>query len=173
MSKSKDNVIKPASALIRRNMQAKSERQNNVGKFTAWFLKTGKSNLVSLIECARFLHSIIPGLDITDRTVAGYVTHARRVLEQKKGMSIWNIKGKGWRIATENEKAIFLVKTTHRTLKNAERVQVLYGCTDRRLIPDALVQVFGSKEKAKQMLQGSSNTLKSICNSQRLLTNGR
>lgn len=165
--------VKKVSALIRKNIQAREVKENNLGRFASWFLVAGRTKLVSIMECAKAIANINPDIDVTDKTVQGYISQIRRVLEHKKGVSIWNVKGEGYRIATEPEKAIFLVKGTHRVLKLAERVSRLYVITDKKLIPGAINTVFGSKEKARIMLKGSNRSLGMICSSQKLLTNGR
>ena len=168
--------IKPASALIKSTRRSQMMRQiadNNVGKFTGWFLERGKKSPVAIIACAKFLATIMPDRDITESTVRNFICSARKVLENKKGMSIWNVSGKGYRIATENEKAIFLVRHAHKTIKHAERANRLYVITDRKLIPGAVEKVFGSKAAAQRQLAGYSKSLGMICNPKLLLTNGK
>lgn len=153
-----------ASKMILRNMKSKKEKATKVGAFVGWFLKHGSGRTVPLMEVAKFLASILPGIDITDRTVSQYIGHARDVLEARKGKSIWNVRGEGYRIASEKEKAIYLVRHTKRTLRYADRAARLYMITDKRLIPDAVQEVFGSKAKAQALLSDSNSKLFAICN---------
>ena len=161
---SHQNVL--PSKLILKNLKSSEAKKNNVGKFVAWFLKSGKGKIVTQMDIAKFLSSIVDR-DITDRTVSSFITHGREVLENKKAMSIWNIRGEGYRLATEKEKAIFLVRHTRKTLKYADRATRLYLITDHRMLPDAVKSVFGTKEKARGLIRQYENQLLAICNGQR------
>lgn len=134
-----------------------------MGQFISWFLKNGKTKSHSVMDLAKVLSGILPkDRDITEGTVRMYVSNARNVLETKKGMTIWNTPGEGYRLATEKEKALFLVRSTKRTLKMAQRSTRLYAITDKRLIPDAVKQVYGSRRDAHLLVGDYSKQLLAI-----------
>lgn len=160
-----------ASGILIRNLKAQKVKQTQVGKFVAWFLNRGK-RIVTIQECAEFLSSIIIDKDITDKRVQGIITLARKTLEEKKGMSIWNVRGEGYRIASEKEKAVFLCRTTRTVLKNAERAARLYVITDKKLIPQAVQEVYGNPAKAQLLYKDSHRKLQMIMASQKALIHG-
>lgn len=160
------------SKILLKNLRAKKEAEGQLAKFVSWFLKVGQKKIVSKMDIAQFLSGYMIG-DITDARVGFMVTQARRILEDRKGMSIWNVKGEGYRIATEKEKAKFLVFHTNRALKAAERVTRLYVCTDRRLIREAIDEKFGSQAKASGLVHSYERQLLAICSTQKLITNGK
>ena len=130
-------------------------------KFNEWFFEHGKGEVLSHEKCGEYLAKQL-NRDITMNLLRSYVGSAREHLERNKGVTIWNVLGKGWRIATEKEKAIHLIRSARTTIKWGERAVRLYEITEHKLIPDAIKYVFGSSAKAMEQVKGYEHKFKAL-----------
>ena len=117
------------------------------------YLITKGDKIVTKEDIAKYIAPIMKKDEITIGDVTRVIVHARAYLEEKKTRTIWNVRGEGYRIATEKEKAIFLLRTARTTIKWASRAQRLHAITDKKLIPEAREYVFGSADKAQEAIE--------------------
>lgn len=129
--------------------------------FGEWFLKAGKKRVLTHNDCAEFLSKLLDK-DITFTDLRSYICQARFYLEANYKSSIWNVRGEGWRVATEEEKAIFLIRTARGAISRAQRTVNLYNITDEKHIEMAVTKVFGKASNAQARIaeyQGKFNML--------------
>ena len=149
-----------------------SEREDtNIEKFSAWLMRKGRE-MVSVEECAEFLSAVVEeDTEITERIVRGYISSARVDMETHHGKTIWCEKhaGKGddvkkYRIATEQEKAVFLVRRAKSWIRSGEGVVRLHQITDLKLIPAAQEIVFKNSSKRVYDIQNYNERYKTLVN---------
>lgn len=140
---------------------SKKEREKVCDTFAKWFSTQG-NRVVSHQEIADFIHERLPNNEINAANIANYIGQARRFMEKNYGKTIWNIRGEGWRIAKEPEKAIFLVRSTRNVLKHADRAKDLHDITDKKYLAEAQEYVFGSSARAQKAIAHYSERYKAL-----------
>ena len=126
-----------------------SQKAKALKKLYDWFIVQGRNKTISHETIAEFLGGLMPDRDITYAMLRDYIRILKLDIERRLGVTVWNISGEGWRVGTKEETAITLVRTARKTIRYADRTMILYGITDRKLIPGATETVFkkrGPKE---------------------------
>lgn len=83
---------------------------------------------------------------VTQDQVQSILCQARKHCELTFKLTIWNVRGQGWRIATPRETAYYGMHSTKKLLVLADRVRRLVDIVDKKYIPEAFDKVFGSTE---------------------------
>ena len=130
-----------------------NKKAENLDKFYKWFVERAKKGIVSKVSCAEFIAALNPKRDITLGFVSGYILEIKRQIEARMKTTIHNTRGEGWSIATPKQTAVTLIRTAKKTVRYADRTVVLYGLTDKKLIPGAVHEVFGKEPKEKALLE--------------------
>jgi hypothetical protein len=79
---------------------------------------------------------------------------ARKHVELTYRLTIWNVHGQGWRLATPKETAYYGMASTKKLLVLADRTRRLADIVDKKYLPEAFEHVFGSTDAGvKTMLQ--------------------
>ena len=76
-------------------------------------------------------------------------------MEKKHGKTIYCMRGKGYKIASEEEKALYFAQSCKRTLASLDRAKTLHSITDKRYLPDAIKRVFKNDENVKRIVDSS------------------
>ena len=129
-----------------------NKREENVAKFAKWFISWAKTRVVRKEECANFIAKLTPERDITNGQVCSFISEAKRIVERNLDVTIWNIHGEGWRIASKLETAVVMYRSAKKTVRYAERTADLYSLTDKKQLPEALKIVFKNSPKAQKEL---------------------
>lgn len=131
-----------------------------VAQFARWFYsKTadldGQPNgrVLSMDDCGAFLDRLRESRS-TENDVRGTISKARRYLEKQKVCTIWNVRGRGWRITNKIEVAKTYGKSMSRTLAHVDRTLDLRSITEAKYIPYAMKEVTKSCEGKMQGLGG-------------------
>jgi len=91
---------------------------------------------------------------VTVEQLGTMLCQARKYCELNHRLTIWNVRGIGWRIATPRETAYYGMATTKKLLVLADRTRRLADIVDRKYIPEAFEHVFGNTDNGiKTMLQ--------------------
>lgn len=148
--------MSPPKILQTADKQGK-QRMYSAGQLGEYILAHGKTRILDKEELAKQLSAFLGGNKVTEQGLRSTVCMAREYLERTHGKTIWNIRGEGWRMASEDEKAVYLVSCAKRTIRFADRTRRIYEVTDKRLIPGAMKKVFGTTERAQDEIAEYSN----------------
>lgn len=124
------------------------DKLNIVETFAKWMAK--QSGVVTKVAAAKFL-ATYTRVDVTESILTRYITMAREYLEHYHGKTLWNVRGEGWRVATEKQKAIMLVRSVRTTVRYAQRSMRLRAITKPDLIAGAVGTVVGSYEQGRKL----------------------
>lgn len=83
---------------------------------------------------------------VTQEELGRYVAQCRQYLESERKCTLWNVRNVGFRVATEDELAIYTAKWVRRTITSADRTTRLTDIVDRKRMPNALRKVFLDNE---------------------------
>jgi hypothetical protein len=98
--------------------------------------------------------------NVTVDQLNSILCQARKHCELTYKLTIWNVHGQGWRIATPRETAYYGMAATKKLLVLADRTRRLCDIVDRKYIPEAFEQVFGSTDNGvKTMLSRGKSFL--------------
>lgn len=153
--------ILPKDESILGKLQKVNERERQAPKFAEWLYKNGSKKTLSHNDCAEMLAKMLDK-DITNPLLAAYVTIARLYLETTYKATIWNVRGEGWRVATEEEKAIYMIRSARNAISRAQRTVRLYSITEEKYIPGAVEKVFGKYSNAKERIKEYQNKFNSL-----------
>ena len=143
-----------------------NKREENINKFSKWFIPLAKTRVVRKEECANFIAKLTPERDITNGQVCSFISEAKRIVERELGVTIWNIHGEGWRIASKLETAVVMYRSAKKTVRYAERTADLYSLTDKKHLPEALKKVFNNSPKAQRELTEYNSKFKKLFKSE-------
>jgi hypothetical protein len=82
------------------------------------------------------------GQPVLSEQIHGAVCKARSYLELNYRVTIWNLRGYGFRVATPDELAMYTARSVRRTITMADRTVRLTDIVDRKRMPQALRIVF-------------------------------
>lgn len=132
-------------------MKVQLDQDRQIRYFADWLMDTteGAKRLVPEAEIAEQIKSIRKRFNsryAKERVHAGHVyswiTRARIVLEQENGLTLWNVWGTGYRVATPQETAIFAMRRLKSVVTQARRVSNLVEMVEPKYLPEAFRQVF-------------------------------
>ena len=83
---------------------------------------------------------------ITQGELGGIVSLCRSWLEENRKTTLYNIKGIGYKIADQDELAMYTAKFVKRTILYADRTGRLVKIVDKARIPGALKKVFSKNQ---------------------------
>lgn len=122
-------------------------------KLAEYMLKHGAKTVLKKEDIAQVLSDLQGGKEVTEANLRCYVCIGREYAESKHGKTFWNIRGVGWRVADEQEKAIYTVRCARSTIKWADRTRRIYAVTQKSLVPGAMKKVFGSNEAGQAKIE--------------------
>jgi hypothetical protein len=79
---------------------------------------------------------------VTQDQLMGWITRTRAYLETEKGVTLFNIKGLGYKVADASECALYSMFTLRRVVRLADRTYRLVDIVERKYIPSAFKKVF-------------------------------
>ena len=91
---------------------------------------------------------------VTADQLGSILCQARKHMELTHGVTLWNVRGIGWRSASPKETAYYGMSSTKKLLVLGDRVRRLSDIVDRKYIPEAFEKVFGSTDEGVRSLLG-------------------
>lgn len=149
--------------MTKRILQAKLLRPYE--EFGEWIFQQGTKDVISHDDLADQIYSIrkrtlrfngqaVP--KTTKDTLASWIAGARIYLRRTRQVVVWNVQGKGWRIGTDHECAVYGLSWLRRLISTAETTKEYASIIKRGEIDRAIRVVFPNAEDGiAQMLRKS------------------
>lgn len=144
-------------------------------QLTEWFYRHGVREIIPYSAIGQEIKRLRKKGNVTQAEVGHAVSMCRIDMELTKGTTIVNVRGRGYKVATPKELAIYSAKCGKRTIHWADRTWRALEITDRKLLPSAVRQVF-PESKIRTLSQAGKKFVKSFVdytNVQRRITNGK
>lgn len=177
---SKAEVIQMEESLLSKsaikNTRLRYQKDRTVAeKMAKWFLAVGASGRIITAEeiGKELLRHSNEGKVVRRSDVTATISNMREVLEINNNKSIWNVRGEGWKLASEHEKAVHLIREARTTIKRANRCNRLFLIVDKKELPKAIGKVFGTSQKAISEIRSYNERSKELFGKQLLGGNMR
>lgn len=110
--------------------------------------------------------------DVSFGSLYDAICKVRERLEVAHGLTLWNEKGVGYKLASPKQTALFGLRLVKRMVVLAGRTERIVPIIDRKYVPEAFEEVFGKAEgQLKQLHTNGKRFLKVWADNRKLLEN--